>query len=605
MDGQREEAASASNGERSSQPAHHRASDGLDTRIDRQVQHIGQSGEFEHRLLELSKFDGDDQSPTSRGILRRVNDHDTFLVLPGQSTSLDRDEIVLLHAIESVVAPHGPALIETFFSIVHPSFPILRAQSFLGNGKGSAQETAPPALLGAIYILSLGWWSHKSEEDRLIRPDMNELKRLTSRSLDIAVHRPRLSTIQAGLLLLQVSDQDSWPLTAQLVAIGQGLGLHLDSSNWRISQEERALRRRLAWALFMQDKWSALIHGRPSHIVQSSWSVKPVTDEDFADIIVQQDREDSNNDEKEKSMMLFGHMIPLTEILSDVLDTFYTLQAIDEIENAGSNGTKMILERAKPIQIKLKDWFARLPACLRMDSITPNQLSSTGYLHLAYFATEITLHRRIVRSLNPGATDAYLMHICRSAAKTRLISAMDFINRMKPEHLQSFWYFSSKISFALIGTFGGLLLATAPSKEEAEFYRRRLSEYRWTLTVSSKSASFMRFAVEMLDTSTGFLENLEKKPSISWQQTNMAGSIANDEAMMDAPHFHLFSESGKPDPMDHLLLDPPSGASGLASPSTSTSSRFSEQDGYPAPMKGFELRRAQEETFDFFARPGS
>ena len=137
----------------------------------------------------------------------------------------------------------------------------------------------------------------------------------------------------------------------------------------------------------------------------------------------------------------------------------------------------------------------------------------SGHLHLAYFATEITLHRCIIRSLSENNKDAYLSHVCRSAAKTRLISAMDFVNRLRPEHLSSFWYFPSKVNFALIGTFGSLLLATAPGQEEADFYHTRLAEFRWTLCVSSKSATFLAFAVDSLDASLNLLKELPPKPS--------------------------------------------------------------------------------------------
>ena len=151
-------------------------------------------------------------------------------------------------------------------------------------------------------------------------------------------------------------------------------------------------------------------------------------------------------------------------------------------------------------------------------------LTGLGFLHLAYFATEITLHRRIVQSLNSETSDPYLVHICRSAAKTRLISAMDFVNRLKPEHLQAFWYFPSKINFTLIGTFGGLLWATAPAKEEADFYKARLREYRWTLSVSSTRAEFLDFAVKMLDASRLMLSNLAEKPVLAQaMQVSSAG----------------------------------------------------------------------------------
>jgi hypothetical protein len=99
---------------------------------------------------------------------------------------------------------------------------------------------------------------------------------------------------------------------------------------------------------------------------------------------------------------------------------------------------------------------------------------------------------------------------------------MDFVNRLKPEHLQAFWYFASKVNFTLIGTFGSLLWATAPAKEEAEFYKLRLREYRWTLSVSAKRADFLDYAVSMLDASRAMLNNLAEKPSLA-EQISSAG----------------------------------------------------------------------------------
>jgi hypothetical protein len=100
---------------------------------------------------------------------------------------------------------------------------------------------------------------------------------------------------------------------------------------------------------------------------------------------------------------------------------------------------------------------------------------------------------------------------------------MDFVNRLRPEHLRAFWYFPSKTNFTLIGTFGALLWATAPAKEEAEFYRLRLREYRWTLSVSAERAGFLKFAVEMLDTSRDMLKNLTDKPSLADTKVSRAG----------------------------------------------------------------------------------
>lgn len=132
--------------------------------------------------------------------------------------------------------------------------------------------------------------------------------------------------------------------------------------------------------------------------------------------------------------------------------------------------------------------------------------------------------------------------MCRNAAKTRLISAMDFVNRLKPEHLQAFWYFASKINFTLIGTFGSLLWATAPAQEEAEFYKTRLREYRWTLSVSSKRAEFLDYAVSMLDASRAMLNNLAEKPSLAHQISSAgvppAASTRSPPGRMGPPLTH-------------------------------------------------------------------
>jgi len=266
----------------------------------------------------------------------------------------------------------------------------------------------------------------------------------------------------------------------------------------------------------MQDKWSALMHGRPSHINTADWAVQPPTLEDFDDSIppLPSPGEEMSDPQMEKGRTIFMQMITLTSIMAEVCETFYSQTAKADFARAGRYSTQLVLNRAKRVQIKLKDWFAKLPAQCKMDhqGTTPGQLSSTGYLHLGYFATEISIHRRIVQSLDPATSDPYMLYICRSAAKTRLISAMDFVNRLKPEHLDAFWYFASASNFALIGTFGALLQATSPGREEAGFYASRLNEYKWTLSMSAKKARWVQGALEMLVANEQMLKGLAEKP---------------------------------------------------------------------------------------------
>jgi hypothetical protein len=147
---------------------------------------------------------------------------------------------------------------------------------------------------------------------------------------------------------------------------------------------------------------------------------------------------------------------------------------------------------------------------------------------------------------------------------------MDFVNRLTPNHLRSFWYFASKTSFALIGTFGSLLWATSPGREEAEWYRRRLGEYRWTLSVSSKpgeSKGLTEFAMTMLDISTGLLKTLPEKPSMS-----RAGSMADLEGM------GFGSYSGPGSVLDNFSGVPSAEASSVQSPGSEEYSSDDDMD---------------------------
>ncbi|OTB03686.1 hypothetical protein M426DRAFT_321614 [Hypoxylon sp. CI-4A] len=491
---------------------------------DRYSQYIGPTTDFEPSLINLSPFDPQDESLLARGTLRKVSEHDTFLMLPDSTTYGHEHQYDDTDGIQQLVAPFGRQLIDLYFEVVHPAFPILQKNVFYEKYERNYREFSPP-LLAAVYILAINWWDYSEELSKSQRPNVRGLERLVRSSLADAMWRPKLSTVQAGLLLSQRPEGDQWAPTAQLVAVAQELGLHLDCTHWKIPPWEKGLRKRLAWALYMQDKWGALVHGRPSHIFSSNWVVQPLAPNDFPE----SDMDDQDPEVKldvERGRTLFVQMVYLTQVLAEILETFYTLEAMQNVSNAGQQGTHLVLGMAKPIQLKLKEWYAALPAVIRMDSsfqsgnVASTRLSSIGYLHLAYFATEITLHRRIIRSLEAESqtVDPYIQHICRSAAKARLISAMDFVNRLTPQHLRSFWYFASKTNFALIGTFGSLLWATSPGREEADWYRRRLGEYRWTLSVSSKpgeSKGLTEFAMGMLDISTGLLKKLPEKPELS------------------------------------------------------------------------------------------
>ena len=476
----------------------------------RHCKYLGHTTALDASLIGLGTLDERNETASSVGTLRQVIDGEYFSTHADASVPIPDDEARALAEIDALVGIWAEKLIDIYFGNLHPSYPIIQKRAFLDRHNHGDRQFNPP-LLAAMYLLATQWWDMDPELRHHPKPDVAKLEYIAITSLTISMQRPKISAVQAGLLLLQRSKSSTWTLTVQLVALGQDIGLHLDCSEWNIPPWERRLRKKLAWALYMQDKWSALMHGRPSHINAVDWSVPPPIHEDFDESTTTAPEPSETDPETARGRTLFIQMISLTTIMAEVCATFYSQTAKAEYAAAGHLATQLVLNRAKPVQIKLKDWFAKLPAECKMDAFTPKTLSSTGYLHLGYFATEISIHRRIVQSLDPGTTDPYMLYICRSAAKTRLISALDFANRLRPEHLNSFWYFASASNFALIGTFGALLMATSPAQEEAEFYSARLREYHWTLSMSAEKAAWMGGALDLLRANMELLGGLPEK----------------------------------------------------------------------------------------------
>ncbi|KAI6372277.1 hypothetical protein MCOR25_003794 [Pyricularia grisea] len=467
--------------------------------------YIGPSSLQEPRLLgrddRASFVPGKQQSIR----YRRMDPSTVFISSPDQ---LPDGEESVLDAIEALVRPSGPALVSLYFRIVHPSYPILHKGVWLEKYRRSYREFSPP-LLAAVYALATDWWEYDPALAALDKPPVDRLVATATQALTAAMGRPKLSAVQAGLLLLQRSGGDSWVLTSQMVALSEELGLHVDCSSWDIPDWEKGVRRRLAWAVLMQDRWGALIHGRPSHISASHWRAPPLELGDFPESAADEDDAEGSA-EVENGRYLFMRLARLTEIMSEAHSTLYAPRRVGsssssrEQHAAGNDddddAVLALLEVIKPTALKLKEWASTLPAELGMDDVRARKLCANGYLHLSYYATEIMIHRRVIRSLTPRHAD-HIRSICRNAAKTRLEHATAFVEKLRPEHLQSFWWFAAPKCLALVGVFAALLSATARDAAEAAFFKRKLDDFHWTLKVRSKGSVSMAAAVREMETS--------------------------------------------------------------------------------------------------------
>lgn len=482
----------------------------LSLQYPRSSYYVGTTSVYDPLLLSKFPLDKIDQLQMNpRVSMRKVSDNTHFLLRDDYSDALYNQAVRDADSVEKFVAPHGQVLINLYFRIVHPSFPILHKRVFLEKYSRTHREFSAP-LLAAVYLLAIKWWDYDPQLCQHPKPNVAALSALAYFTFQNVLERPKLSAVQAGLLLLQFhhSSPRNWTMCSQVVALAEELGLGIDCSNWKLPKWERGLRTRLAWAVYLQDKWSSLIEARPTHIfLGKNWIVRDLVDEDFPESSLELENAQEGSMDVDIGRGLFKNMISLSFILGEILVQFYQLENVEESD------MNVILQRAKPLQLSLRNWYHNLPQDLTMNSLQPRKLNSNGYLQLAYFAAELTLHRKIISALYKAPDPPQqLVEVCRSAAKTRLQVAVEFVRDLKPEHVHSFWHSSATSNFTMIGVFAAILYITSSNAEESAWLKDQILNYRWILRVGSKGFDEITDALEKLESILFHIPGLLQQP---------------------------------------------------------------------------------------------
>jgi hypothetical protein len=180
---------------------------------------------------------------------------------------------------------------------VFPSMPVISRSQLCSIWNQSLQSISPH-FLAAVYASALPFKIHDPELVVFGAYDESLCDRLWRMVYELIleeIHTPHLSVLQACLLYLQQLPTGSqsaladspfhWSFLGSTVALAASLGLHLEPRPWGIPDWEKRLRRRLWWAVYLEDKWRSLLVGRPPFIRREEWDVK---DLDYIDFIVDQ-----------------------------------------------------------------------------------------------------------------------------------------------------------------------------------------------------------------------------------------------------------------------------------------------------------------------------
>ena len=442
----------------------------LDQQGSSNSQVVGLSGESDPYLLSRYRYDQYNEAAFQSLRIRKMNDGPgvgnsipTFFTiqhnaLASKAQPPERQETLERYRkdVEDMVSDDvGRRLILLFYKYVQPYFPVLSREG--GNYARDEDGVREPSsvstcLLAAIYGHALPFcaWDEKLCVEVYTPPSADALFRIAWLACLPMLHTPSLATLQSLLLLVQrrptnkhVSDTPfKGVMMTSAVSIAQSLGINRDPMDWPLPSWEIKQRRRLAWATYIQDKWLALNSGRTSHIQSDDWDVSMLTEDDFAE-------KDRNADSADKppgmSCLHFIKLCELTYIVDDILRDLFTIRATRALHS----NLEATLEVAKPLRLRLTEWYKSLPGGLlpqpspgspdssRRRSLQ-HELDGNGSLHLAYITAKIELFRAMLR---PRVTDtnATAVSALRTGALTVAREVFEFLEGLNAQELEAFW----------------------------------------------------------------------------------------------------------------------------------------------------------------------
>jgi hypothetical protein len=215
--------------------------------------------------------------------------------------------------------------VSTFFEVIHLALPVLDPQSF-------RHSTVPSTLLASVFALAHPYCVEAQAFDPWVWMDF------ISQALPIEARNAKLETIEAALLHAQrhtyifraPTMPGLWTDVGSIVGMSQDVGLNIDASNWDIPEDQKKRRKRLWWAVYMQDKWTALTLGRPSYIHDDQYDVEQL---EVTDIIPDPKASLST---KSLPAQVFVAAARLTTILADILSQLYTVKAAKILPTLGT-----------------------------------------------------------------------------------------------------------------------------------------------------------------------------------------------------------------------------------------------------------------------------
>lgn len=462
-------------------------------------QYIGSTSAFDSMFVS-------DETPQEKNV--RSVAKDVYFRILDIDVKLYKEQLRDVDAIERLVWPYGKLLIETFFNIIHPLLPILDRTTFVERYTRNHREIHP-LLLGGIYYLSLIWWDSDSRFNPGDEPDEAKIKllgQLIIKSYNEHIMQPSIELVQAGIIILMcnVFQTSNWLVSNQIISMLEQIGLFIDCKNWDIPSWEIGVRRRLAWAVYLECHWQALIHSKSCSVIPGvNWFVSDLDESDFPDSKDEITPETLLYTEKVLGNNIFLQSVKLAKILRDIIPFVISPSHLSMGESLGDQAS-----RAQELKERLNVWYSQIPQTLHEIPLHWRKLNSSKLIFLSYHALITALNRKFLTMIH--GSESPLDETFRHEAGAQITEAIQLVSGFLPEHINACWYSSSSYNMATIGIFAAMLYKTS-SDQESERYKTLVLDYRWSLLVRSKGIFKTGAALDMLDSVLRYLPEFNSR----------------------------------------------------------------------------------------------
>ncbi|KAL2812732.1 fungal-specific transcription factor domain-containing protein [Aspergillus granulosus] len=453
----------------------------------------GSSSDQDPHLLRHLVYDRSSRFGNTRWAVWRMGTG-TTLSAPTYFTIYPNDHLDVhtsMYSTERInaLAPHQDELIRLYYTYVHRSYPVLDPQEIFVAKRAAGY--LPASLLAIVYLHGSHFWHESPLSETNPRPALEKLDGYILTCLAHESHTPNIAVVQAILLFLHTRPRwvrapnhpGTWALSCMLVGVAQDIGLNLEPSSWTLSAAERKLRRILWWAIFVHDKSIAHWLGRPSHITSQNWNVSPLTLDDFADA------EGKLSVETVAWANAFRALCTLSMILSDVLDTFYTIRS-----NFDRIPVHEAITKAQPLLYRIDAWKQEYPLLEGADK--PYIIT----LRIAALGLITSIHRAVFGALrSPRQLDSQLeMQLVDNIAIPVQMELIPLLAALETTSVTGLWLSYNKGNITLIGSCLIALVLASFSDENFRLRRELLMTFRNRLEVLVGMHEFVELPLRRL-----------------------------------------------------------------------------------------------------------